>query len=247
MSGAARHDHEANQWPYKMKDLCERTGLGRQAIHFYIQRGLLPPGRKTGHNMAYYSEAHLERIQLIRQLQHERFLPLDAIKAILDEQEGLYSPVQRDFLRSVRSSLKKRTDGPAVDVVTDVPVRDVLAKNIIAEGDLTRLIELDVIGIQESPDGTLYLSQRDLTLLKLAGELRRVGMSEGRGFAIDAIVQYKELISQLVDWEGQLVVEHLGALPPDEAAQAIAKALPLIDQILAHFHAARVNDLLDSM
>ena len=72
-------------------------------------------------------------------------------------------------------------------------------------------------------------------------------MSEGRGFAIDAIVQYKELISQLVDWEGQLVVEHLGALPPDEAAQAIAKALPLIDQILAHFHAARVNDLLDSM
>ena len=43
------------------------------------------------------------------------------------------------------------------------------------------------------------------------------------------------------------MVEHLGALPPDEAAQAIAKALPLIDQILAHFHAARVNDLLDSM
>ena len=109
------------------------------------------------------------------------------------------------------------------------------------------MIELEVIGIQESEEGTLYLSQRDVPLLRLAGELRRVGMSEGRGFAIDAIVRYKELISQLVDWEGQLVVEHLGTLPPDEAAQAIAKALPLIDQILAHFHAARVNDLLDSM
>ena len=87
MNAAAPIQDLALEWPYKMKDLCERTGLGRQAIHFYIQRGLLPPGHKTGHNMAYYSEVHLERIQLIRKLQHERFLPLDAIKAILDEQE----------------------------------------------------------------------------------------------------------------------------------------------------------------
>ena len=38
--------------PYRMKDLCELTGLPRQVIHFYIQQGLVPPGVKTGRNMA---------------------------------------------------------------------------------------------------------------------------------------------------------------------------------------------------
>ena len=68
---------------YRMRDLCERTGLNRQAIHFYIQRGLLPPGEKTGPNMAWYEQGHLERLLLIKRLQHERFLPLNAIKAML--------------------------------------------------------------------------------------------------------------------------------------------------------------------
>ena len=35
------------RWPYRMKDLCEATGLQRQAIHYYIKKGLLPSGHKT--------------------------------------------------------------------------------------------------------------------------------------------------------------------------------------------------------
>ena len=41
---------DEDRWCYRMKDLCEATGLPRQAIHFYIQQGLLPAGRKTGRN-----------------------------------------------------------------------------------------------------------------------------------------------------------------------------------------------------
>ena len=48
-------DHEHEAWCYRMKDLCEASGLPRQAIHFYIQQGLLPPGQKTGRNMAWYT------------------------------------------------------------------------------------------------------------------------------------------------------------------------------------------------
>ena len=81
-----------------MKDLCDRTGLPRQAIHFYIQEGLLPEGEKTGRNMAYYGEAHLERLKLIRQLQHERFLPLRAIRAVLDEEDDGFTQPQRAVL-----------------------------------------------------------------------------------------------------------------------------------------------------
>src|SRR3990167_7497312 len=69
---------------YRMKDLCAQTGLQRQAVHFYIQQGLLPEGEKTGRNMAYYSQIHVERLRLIRRLQEEHFLPLKAIRAVVD-------------------------------------------------------------------------------------------------------------------------------------------------------------------
>ena len=39
-------DLDEERWCYRMKDLCEATGLPRQAIHFYIQQGLLPPGAR---------------------------------------------------------------------------------------------------------------------------------------------------------------------------------------------------------
>ena len=82
----------------RMKDLCDATGLPRQAIHFYIQQGLLPAGSKTGRNMAYYGLEHIQRLKLIKKLQHERFLPLKAIRALLDDQESQFSQVQRSLL-----------------------------------------------------------------------------------------------------------------------------------------------------
>ena len=90
-------EDQPNDWNLRMKDLCKATGISRQVVHFYISQGLLPPGKKTGQNMAYYSEEHVRRIELIRQLQEERFLPLKAIKALFDEQEASFSPSQRGF------------------------------------------------------------------------------------------------------------------------------------------------------
>ena len=57
---------DRDRYRYKMKDLADATGLDRQGIHFYIQHGLLPPGHKTGRNMAWYTEAHMERLRLIK-------------------------------------------------------------------------------------------------------------------------------------------------------------------------------------
>ena len=48
MTTTASAARRAEAWPYKMRDLCRITGMPRQAIHFYIQQGLVPPGRKTG-------------------------------------------------------------------------------------------------------------------------------------------------------------------------------------------------------
>src|SRR5262249_56302670 len=71
-----------------------RRGLGERAgawgvrvptIKHYLREGLLPEPVKTSRNMAYYSPEFVDRIKLIKQLQEERFMPLRAIKSVLEE------------------------------------------------------------------------------------------------------------------------------------------------------------------
>lgn len=67
----------------KVSELARRAGVSKETIHFYLREGLLPKPRKAGRNMAFYDEAHLERLRLIKRLQKERFLPLGVIKKVL--------------------------------------------------------------------------------------------------------------------------------------------------------------------
>jgi DNA-binding transcriptional MerR regulator len=55
---------------YSIGELSELTGLSRRTIHYYVQRGLLPPpeGGGRGH---YYTPGHVERIRRIRAWQEE--------------------------------------------------------------------------------------------------------------------------------------------------------------------------------
>jgi len=72
-----------------MKDLERATGVGREAIRFYIREGLLPEPERPGRNVAFYDAAFVERILLIKRLQSERFLPLSVIKGIVGDERPL--------------------------------------------------------------------------------------------------------------------------------------------------------------
>src|SRR5215470_18409262 len=67
----------------KMKDLERATGVGRESIRFYIREGLLPEPERPGRNVAWYDESFIDRIALIKDLQRKRYLPLQAIKALI--------------------------------------------------------------------------------------------------------------------------------------------------------------------
>lgn len=68
-----------------MAELCRRTETPRETVHHYLRLGLLSAPRKTFKNMAYYDERHVEELLLIKRLRAESYLPLDRIKAVLDE------------------------------------------------------------------------------------------------------------------------------------------------------------------
>jgi len=69
----------------RMGELAEASGVPAPTIKHYLREGLLPEPVKTSRNMAYYPPEFVDRIRLIKQLQEERFMPLKAIKSVLDK------------------------------------------------------------------------------------------------------------------------------------------------------------------
>jgi DNA-binding transcriptional MerR regulator len=79
----------SNNGLLKMRELAEASGVSAGTIKHYLREGLLPEPVKTSRNMAWYPPEFVERIQLIKELQERRFMPLKAIKGLLDlEDEG---------------------------------------------------------------------------------------------------------------------------------------------------------------
>ena len=72
----------------KMAELAEASGVSAGTIKHYLREGLLPEPVKTSRNMAWYPPEFVERIQLIKELQERRFMPLKAIKGLLDLEDG---------------------------------------------------------------------------------------------------------------------------------------------------------------
>jgi len=62
--GGALHDTEA----LKIGELSRRTGLTRQAIHQYVQLGLIRPVQLTRGGQRLFDEDAIRRIELVRKL-----------------------------------------------------------------------------------------------------------------------------------------------------------------------------------
>ena len=233
--------------PYRMKDLCELTGLGRQAIHFYIQRGLLPPGHKTGRNMAYYGEEHLARLQLIKRLQHERFLPLKAIKAILDDQQSAFSHTQRQFLLGVKQHLAAGL-GHGADIPEDaLPVAELLERLGLPFSDFQRMVELELIGARQSESGGWLIAAADQWVLESWAEVKRLGFVEDLGFTVDDLLLYEEVVSNLFNREAQLLASRIPDIAPERAAVMIEKVLPVVHSFVMGLHRAKIRNFLASI
>jgi DNA-binding transcriptional MerR regulator len=235
------------RYPFKMKDLCDQTGLARQAIHFYIREGLLPPGHKTGHNMAFYGPEHLERLQLIKRLQHERFLPLKAIKAMLDGRQEHFSDEQQHFLKAVRAELDAmRADVSASEdkLLDPTPL---MKAHGVTEEELGQLIEIGIVGAAERDDGSVAVAAEDAWVFDFVGRMRAAGFTAERGFDASHLSLYAEAVDRILERDIELLSERLPGLPPEVAARMLEAGMPLVHEFIARRHARRTNDYLSSI
>lgn len=235
---------DRERFPYRMKDLCELTGLERQVVHFYIQQGLVPPGEKRGRNMAFYGEEHLERIQLVRQLQHERFLPLKAIRAVLDGKDDHFTAEQRVLLSAVKSRISGTLAGTAERRTLDAA--PLLEAHGVKPHELAQLADLGLL-TSVVDKGRTRIPEDDVWVIELWGQLRRAGFTSKLGFEVRDLAPFEEAMSQLFDAETELLTKRMSELPPDEVARLVTQALPLITQFLNRFHEVKIRNFFAAL
>ena len=203
----------------KMKELAEASGVSAGTIKHYLREGLLPDPVKTSRNMAYYPAEFVERIRLIKQLQEERFMPLRHIKAMLDEDprraRALVELEDRILERALQGEGKR------------VSAAELRRRYEMPQEVLDRMAELGVL----APNSRGY-GARDLEIVEAISRFRAGGYDERIGFTVYDTLRYKRALEELVKEEVQLLMDRLGDMDPEQAADLIeAGAQPLRDLI----------------
>jgi DNA-binding transcriptional MerR regulator len=206
----------------RMGELAEASGVPVPTIKHYLREGLLPEPVKTSRNMAYYPPAFVDRIKLIKQLQEERFMPLKAIKSVLDEDpERARALVELEdrILDRALAGERSRTSAAEVRESYGVP------KEV-----LDRLAELDIL----SPNSRGY-TPSDVKIIEAISRFRAGGYDEEIGFTVYDTIRYKNAIEALVREEVELVMSRLaGEVSPERVVEMLeAGAQPLQDLIAA--------------
>lgn len=237
---------DREKFPYRMKELCEKTGVPRQVVHFYVQQGLVPEGHKTSRNMAWYGDEHVERIRLVRQLQHERFLPLKAIRAMLEQRDEVFSPSQRMLLGEVKARLRGRSVVPSGDRPDTVAADELCTRAGVTRRDFDEIADLGLFAVLEE-GGRRLIARDDAWLIELWGEMQSVGFTRERGFSPADLAIYDEAITQLFDRQARLMAGRVAQMPADEAARMLEQGLPLVGMLLSRLHLTKARNFFAAM
>ncbi|HWN72486.1 MAG TPA: MerR family transcriptional regulator, partial [Solirubrobacterales bacterium] len=204
----------------RMRELAEASGVPAPTIKHYLREGLLPEPVKTSRNMAYYPPEFVDRIKLIKRLQEERFLPLKAIKTVLDEDPDRARAMLElgdQILDRALAGERSRTSA------TEVRKRYGVPKEV-----LDRLAELEVL----TPNSRGY-SPSDVTIIEAISRFRAGGYDEQIGFTVYDTLRYKAALEELVRQEVDVVMDRLaGEVPTERVVEMLeAGAQPLKDLI----------------
>jgi len=210
----------------KMSELAERSGVSAGTIKHYLREGLLPEPVRTSRNMAWYPPEYVERVRLIKRLQEQRFMPLKAIRTVLEESEPerLAALVEVED-RIVERALRASETGPAHPRVSRAEVR---RRYDVPAVVLDRLAELEVL----TPTSRGY-DAYDVQIIEAIARFRAGGYDERLGFTVYDTLRYRQALAPLVEEEVRTLLDRLaGEVEVDRAAEIIASgAQPLRDLI----------------
>lgn len=206
----------------RMRDLERRTGVGRETIRYYIGLGLLPEPVKPTRNTAEYTDDHVRRLEVIRRLQQERFLPLAFIKTVLDRRTAgeIESLPQLEVMLASNAGFASNAPSMGLDEAAGVPG--------LEPGDLAVLLADGVVRALEGG-----LAPLDVAILRAWGRIRSAGYSSALGFFPEDARLFLEAIEPMARREVDRFYERTsGALPPQEAAKLAQAGIDITNEMI---------------
>lgn len=222
----------------KMKDLEDATGVGREAIRFYIREGLLPEPERPARNVAWYDPSFVEKIRFIKELQEKRYLPLEVIRRIVGD-AGEPSRAEVEALLEL--------DGKLFPQVAGAPKSDGEALSSLARR--CRIPAVDVRQMGEK--GAIEISSRgrkewveasSVAVVELWAELRKVGFTPEAGFPVEQVELYVDMVEWLAREELRVFSRGVTGRVEGQAAVDMAEhGIDVVNQMIA---VLRKNTLL---
>jgi DNA-binding transcriptional MerR regulator len=210
----------------KMAELAERSGVSAATIKHYLREGLLPEPVRTSRNMAYYPPEFVERLRLIKRLQEQRFMPLKAIRRVLEEEDperlsALVEVEDRILERAVRAGETGRVSRAEVRRRYGMP-----------DNVLERLAGIGVL----SPNARGF-DAYDVQIIEAIARFRAGGYDEALGFTVYDTLRYREALAPLVEEEvGVLLARLAGEVEVDRAAEIIASGAQPLRELIGAMH-----------
>jgi DNA-binding transcriptional MerR regulator len=206
----------------RMGELAEASGVPAATIKHYLREGLLPEPVRTSRNMAYYPAEFVGRIKLIKQLQEERFMPLRAIRSVLEEDP--------DRVRTLVELEDKILERALAGERTRTSAAEVRKRYHVPADVLDRLEQIGVL----SPNSRGY-TQSDVKIIEAISRFRAGGFEQEIGFTVYDTLRYKRALKELVKEEVEVVLDRLaGEMEPERVVELLqAGAEPLRDLIAA--------------
>ncbi len=210
----------------KIGELAERAGVSTGTIRHYLREGLLPEPVKTSRNMAYYSVDYVQRINLIKRLQEERFMPLRVIKRMLDDDpehvQALIEFEDRIIERALASAAER----------TRVPAREISERYAVPQNVLDRLAEIGVL----TPTRGGYNAD-DVKIVEAISRFRAGGYDETLGFTVYDTVRYVQALEPLVQQEVRALLDRLaGEVELERALQIIEAGVEPLRELIGAMH-----------
>jgi DNA-binding transcriptional MerR regulator len=210
-----------------MRELEQRSGVGRETIRYYIRMGLLPePGRPKA-NVADYGEDHVQRLKSIKRLQAQHYLPLSFIRTLLERPgHGEVTPIPGfDDLLLGRLGVVVTGPGASFEAAAE--------RTGLPAAELEILVKDGLI----SPRGEgadRRLDAIDLGIAEAWGRVRAAGFSPDAGyFAQDARI-YADALRTLANQEVERFFTRIpGGRTAEEAAELGRNGIEIVNDMIS--------------
>lgn len=131
----------SNSTHVQIGDVAERTGLSLRTIRWYEEVGLVPPSARTSGGFRLYTEADIERLELVKRMKPLDFT-LEEMRDLLTTVDQLDDPAtpaaQQSALRERLVMYRELADQRVEALRTQVANAEMFAQSLAERGSARR-------------------------------------------------------------------------------------------------------------